>query len=172
MCDRQTAKSKWRRDALISEPAPKRSLRLQTLEVEDFYRIGGSGFTRPRRPRHARLILPRVSDQNPAGRYPLISSPTQISKRVGILQAIGFSPWSVLQTYLTVDRLRSRATPRCSVGGAKRGPPQEKHHDPAKLRPLVGFAISCGGSWRARHHLLFWVVQSVGVGPTGLGPRW
>src|SRR5262249_4653328 len=64
----------------------------------------------------------------------------QISKRVGILQAIGCSPWSVLQTYLTVDRLRSRATPRCSVGGAKRGPPHEKHHDPAKLRPLVGFA--------------------------------
>src|SRR5262249_32197474 len=48
--------------------APKRSLRLQTLEVEDFYRIGGSGFTRPRRPRNARLIQPSVSDQNSAGR--------------------------------------------------------------------------------------------------------
>src|SRR5262245_32800878 len=30
-----------------------------------------------------------AADQNSAGRYPLISSPMQISTRVGVLQAIG-----------------------------------------------------------------------------------
>src|SRR5262249_22927585 len=62
------------------------------------------------------------------------------------------------------------ATPHCSVGCAKRGPPREKHHDPAKLRLLVWFAISCRGSRRAQHHVRCRFVQSTGVGPTGVGP--
>jgi hypothetical protein len=44
--------------------------------------------------RHAERAAPfrtaqNAADQNSAGRYPLISSPMQISTRVGVLQAIG-----------------------------------------------------------------------------------
>jgi hypothetical protein len=47
--------------------------------------------------RHAKRAAPvRTAqmrrDQNSAGRYPLISSPMQISTRVGVLQAIGRLP--------------------------------------------------------------------------------
>jgi hypothetical protein len=49
-------------------------------------------------------------DQNSAGRYPLISSPMQISTRVGVVQAIGRLPY------------RSRVPTKLDRGGRLRKP--------------------------------------------------
>src|SRR5262249_54039022 len=49
-------------------------------------------------------------DQNSAGRYPLISSPMQISTRVGVVQAIGSLPY------------RSRVPTKLDRGGRLRKP--------------------------------------------------
>jgi hypothetical protein len=47
-------------------------------------------------------------DQNSAGKYPLISRPTQISKRVGVVQAIGHLPSS----FQTSNKLGRRGAAR------------------------------------------------------------
>ena len=45
-----------------------------------------------------------AADQNSAGRYPLISSPMQISTRVGVLQAIGRPSLAFLNEYVKSGR--------------------------------------------------------------------
>ena len=60
-------------------------------------------------------------DQNSAGRYPLISSPMQISTRVGVLQAIGRPSLAFLNEHVKSERAGAQSRISLQFTSAVRG---------------------------------------------------
>src|SRR5215813_10499867 len=60
-------------------------------------------------------------DQNSAGRYPLISSPMQISTRVGVVQAIGRPSLAFLNEHVKSERAGAQSRISLQFTSAVRG---------------------------------------------------
>ena len=76
--------------------------------------------------RHAERAAPfrtaqNAADQNSAGRYPLISSPMQISTRVGVLQAIGRPSLAFLNEHVKSERAGAQSRISLQFTSAVRG---------------------------------------------------
>src|SRR5262245_38470076 len=85
-----------------------------------------------------------AADQNSAGRYPLISSPMQISTRVGVLQAIGRPFSAFLNEH--VKSARAGAQPLATTREEAQTPLTQQRNS------LAGRPVGLPGTNRAAYH--------------------